>query len=99
MAKEVFSTSRAPRPNELVIFDFDGTLCLGDDPVLTYAQLVDDAIAARGLPDAAVRDAVQRGLDAGNLNIPEINSMTTTIRLISLAKRIWCCGPCKTATN
>lgn len=72
MAKEVFSTSRAPRPNELVIFDFDGTLCLGDDPVLTYAQLVDDAIAARGLPDAAVRDAVQRGLDAGNLNIPEI---------------------------
>ena len=32
---------------QLVVFDFDGTLCLGDDPVLTYAQLVDDALAER----------------------------------------------------
>lgn len=72
MVKKMFSADRPPRWNQLVVFDFDGTLCLGDDPVLTYARLVDDAIAARGLPDVAVRDAVQRGLDAGNLNVPEI---------------------------
>lgn len=67
---------------QLVIFDFDGTLCLGDDPVLRYAQLVDEALAARRVsqdgdgnrpsPSFRVREAVQRGLDAGELNIPEI---------------------------
>lgn len=72
MAKEMFGAERALRWDQLVVFDFDGTLCLGDDPVLTYARLVDDAIAARGLPVAAVHDAVQRGLDTGNLNVPEI---------------------------
>lgn len=56
---------------QLVVFDFDGTLCLGDDPVLTYAQFVDEALAER--PQRfSVREAVQRGLDAGDLNIPEI---------------------------
>lgn len=68
---------------QLVVFDFDGTLCLGDDPVLTYAQLVDEALAERDVcsdgqkvPRSSerfsVREAVQRGLDAGDLNVPEI---------------------------
>lgn len=68
---------------QLVVFDFDGTLCLGDDPVLTYAQLVDEALAERSvsedgkhthraLKNFSVREAVQRGLETGELNVPEI---------------------------
>jgi FMN phosphatase YigB (HAD superfamily) len=67
-----------------VVFDFDGTLCLGDDPVLIYAQLVDEALAEHHGADNghqlvrrndqgfSIRKAVHRGLDAGNLLVPEI---------------------------
>lgn len=58
----------------LVLLDFDGTLCLGDDPVLLYAQLVDEALAEQGGTNTGVtvRDAVQRGLDTGDLRVPEL---------------------------
>lgn len=55
----------------LVIFDFDGTLCLGDDPVLTYARFVDAALSLHGI-QAGVHGAVQRGMDAGDLVVDEI---------------------------
>lgn len=57
----------------LVVLDFDGTLCLGDDPVLAYARLVDEALESAGANRAyRIRDAVQRGLDAADLRVPEI---------------------------
>ena len=37
------------RREKLLVLDFDGTLCLGDDPVLTYAAHVDATLADRGL--------------------------------------------------
>lgn len=36
--------------NKLLLLDFDGTLCLGDDPVLTYADQVDAMLGQRSLP-------------------------------------------------
>ncbi|GAA4478267.1 HAD family hydrolase [Enteractinococcus fodinae] len=85
MAQEMVIVHEAQRWDgfQLVVFDFDGTLCLGDDPVLTYAQRVDEALAERSVSDngtkghptsrrVSVREAVQRGLDAGDLNVPEI---------------------------
>ena len=30
----------------VLVLDFDGTVCLGDGPVLTYARLLDEALAA-----------------------------------------------------
>lgn len=38
--------------NKLLLLDFDGTLCLGDDPVLAYARTVDSALQLKGLHDA-----------------------------------------------
>jgi FMN phosphatase YigB (HAD superfamily) len=48
----------ASSPLPLLILDFDGTVCLGDGPVLAYADAV-----AHFLPDAA-RPAFRDGLDA-----------------------------------
>ncbi|NDK31510.1 HAD family hydrolase [Nesterenkonia haasae] len=35
--------------NKLLLLDFDGTLCLGDDPVLAYADQVDSLLEQRSL--------------------------------------------------
>ncbi|MCU1480014.1 MAG: hypothetical protein JWQ19_800 [Subtercola sp.] len=52
----------------VLVLDFDGTVCLGDGPVLAYARLLDaafaddalpDAAQAAALPDAAQADAAQ----------------------------------------
>ena len=59
-------------PYKLVVLDFDGTLCLGDDPVMIYAEAVDESLTENGIDSFSVREAVQRGLAAGNLNVPEI---------------------------
>jgi FMN phosphatase YigB (HAD superfamily) len=51
--------SRQPLP--LLLLDFDGTVCLGDDPVLAYAEAT-----VRGLPVAdatAILDTVRSYLD------------------------------------
>lgn len=48
----------AEQPLPLLILDFDGTVCLGDGPVLAYA----DAVAEQ-IPDAS-RQALREGLDA-----------------------------------
>lgn len=58
----------------LLLLDFDGTVCLGDDPVLGYAEQVDRMLAQCGerAPGPGVRDAVSRALDEGNLLVPEI---------------------------
>ncbi|WP_159622140.1 HAD family hydrolase [Ruania rhizosphaerae] len=53
----------ASRPSAVLVLDFDGTLCIGDDPVLFYAEEIQRRHnAARGLVDqtreffARVRD-------------------------------------------
>lgn len=58
----------------LLLLDFDGTVCLGDDPVLGYAEQIDRILAERGeqAPGPGVRDTVSRALDEGNLLVPEI---------------------------
>ncbi|GAA1811215.1 HAD family hydrolase [Nesterenkonia flava] len=35
--------------DKLLLLDFDGTVCLGEDPILAYAAEVDHALAHRGL--------------------------------------------------
>ncbi len=59
---------------KLLLLDFDGTVCLGDDPVLGYAAQVDRLLAQRNLqaPGGGVRDAVSRALDERALLVPEI---------------------------
>lgn len=44
----------------LVVLDFDGTVCLGDEPVLSYARHLDRALAARdgGHSDALPSDGL-----------------------------------------
>jgi FMN phosphatase YigB (HAD superfamily) len=32
-------------PRRILVLDFDGTVCLGDGPVLAYAELLDEALA------------------------------------------------------
>lgn len=63
------TTSRARR--RLLLLDFDGTVCLGDDPVLAYAGRVDAVLAARG-HGGGVRAAITRALAAGNLLAADI---------------------------
>lgn len=62
--------------NRLLVLDFDGTLCLGDDPVLGYAAQVDTMLAERGLASnlsRPVKQIVAAGLDADQLLVPEIS--------------------------
>ncbi len=58
----------------LLLLDFDGTLCLGDDPVLFYAEQADRLLAEKGLglPAGGVRGAVQRAFGQNTLLAPEI---------------------------
>lgn len=60
---------------QLILLDFDGTLCLGDDPVLFYAEEVDRLLAEHGrdVPDAGtVRAAVERAFAQNTLLASEI---------------------------
>ena len=61
---------------KLLVLDFDGTLCLGEDPVLAYAAQVDAMLSARGfgprLP-RPVQQIVAAGLQANQLLVPEIS--------------------------
>lgn len=56
--------SRPTRPQRLLLLDFDGTVCLGDEPVLAYAEA-----AVLGLPAAAADDVFRtlRSYLAGSL--------------------------------
>lgn len=61
---------------KLLILDFDGTLCLGDDPVLAYAAQVDEELTTRGLNGPGgrpVRDLVADAFAADTLLVEEIN--------------------------
>lgn len=61
--------------NQLILLDFDGTLCLGDDPVLFYAEEADRLLAEQGrdVPDAGtVRAAVERAFAQNTLLASEI---------------------------
>ncbi|GAB3190468.1 HAD family hydrolase [Nesterenkonia suensis] len=64
------TTSSDPR-TRLLLLDFDGTVCLGDDPVLSYAARVDATLAERGQP-IWVHDAVTRALATDDLLVDEI---------------------------
>lgn len=60
--------ARSTRPRRrLLLLDFDGTLCLGDDPVLRYAAAVDAMVADT---DHRVTPVVARALSAGDLQGP-----------------------------
>ncbi|GAA1185764.1 HAD family hydrolase [Nesterenkonia xinjiangensis] len=60
----------APR-TRLLLLDFDGTVCLGDDPVLAYAARVDAILTERG-QQPLIRDAVARAFAADDLLVEEI---------------------------
>lgn len=60
---------------KLLLLDFDGTICLGDDPVLAYAEQVDALLTEQGLSGpggASVHSLVKSAFDAGNLLIDAI---------------------------
>lgn len=61
---------------KLLLLDFDGTLCLGDDPVLFYADRVDAQLAARNLAGrfggTTVREIATRAFAANALLATEI---------------------------
>lgn len=58
----------------LLLLDFDGTLCLGDDPVLFYAEQADRLLAEKGLglSGGGIRAAVLRAFEQNTLLAPEI---------------------------
>lgn len=63
------------RPPKLLLLDFDGTLCLGDDPVLAYADEVDGMLAQkpRSYPAGrSVREAVTAALEQNSLLVEDI---------------------------
>jgi FMN phosphatase YigB (HAD superfamily) len=49
----------------LVVLDFDGTVCLGDDPVLSYARHLDAALAAHDdvVSDGLILETIARFLE------------------------------------
>ncbi len=61
---------------KLLLLDFDGTLCLGDDPVLFYADRVDAQLRARKLvghfAGTTVREIATRAFTMNTLLAPEI---------------------------
>lgn len=61
---------------QLLLVDFDGTLCLGDDPVLHYAEAVDVALAQNGLnqqPGAtSIRETVAGAFASNTLLVDAI---------------------------
>lgn len=60
---------------KLLLLDFDGTVCVGDDPVLCYAEQADFMLAERGLqgPDrGGIRGALDRAFGQDSLLVDEI---------------------------
>ncbi|GGF35359.1 HAD family hydrolase [Subtercola lobariae] len=50
---------------QVLVLDFDGTVCLGDAPVFAYARLLDEALVAREATSSgrpSVRESVERFL-------------------------------------
>ncbi|MDS2174202.1 hypothetical protein Q7C18_15970 [Nesterenkonia sp. CL21] len=64
------TTPSTPR-RRLLLLDFDGTVCLGDDPVLAYARRVDAILAARG-EEGGVEAAVAHALAVEDLLAADI---------------------------
>lgn len=61
-------------PQKLLILDFDGTVCLGDEPAMFYARQADaraEEAQAPGLGRSIARIAAE-ALSADSLSIPEI---------------------------
>lgn len=61
---------------KLLLLDFDGTLCLGDAPVLFYADRVDALLAERGHAGgptgSSVHEVIARAFAENSLLVPEI---------------------------
>jgi len=70
---------------KLLLLDFDGTLCLGDAPVLFYADSVDARLQQRGLaghfPGTTVREIAEAAFAANTLLVPEIQYGTDGVPL------------------
>ncbi|GAB3848522.1 HAD family hydrolase [Nesterenkonia populi] len=66
-------TTAADR-RKLLILDFDGTVCLGDEPATFYARRADALVAESGLPGLgrSISRIVAQALSADSLDIPEI---------------------------
>lgn len=71
--------ARGASRTKLLLLDFDGTVCLGDDPVLVYASQVETMLTERGSRSRApgghrggVRDVVADALFRGDLRLPEL---------------------------
>lgn len=63
-------------PNKLLLLDFDGTLCLGEDPILTYADRADAELTQRSLPGPggrSVREVVTAAFARDSLLAEEIH--------------------------
>jgi FMN phosphatase YigB (HAD superfamily) len=61
--------------HRLLLLDFDGTLCLGDDPVLAYADQVDDLLEQRNqgsVRERTVREAVTAAFAQNVLLVEDI---------------------------
>ncbi|TIH35170.1 HAD family hydrolase [Subtercola vilae] len=65
--------------SQILVLDFDGTVCLGDGPVFVYARLIDEALASSsgGHPVGLVGDVVARFLGAGEEADHEPNEMVS----------------------
>ncbi len=75
---------------KLLILDFDGTLCHGDDPVLAYAAEADAMLAERGLGRQlrrSVRDITAEAFVSNQLLVPEIAYDDAGVPLAVLADR------------
>lgn len=61
--------------HKLLLLDFDGTLCLGEDPILSYAAQVDATLKIRDLPGPGgrtVTEVVSQALNTDQLLVSEI---------------------------
>ncbi|CAN5342668.1 hypothetical protein BH09ACT6_BH09ACT6_08770 [soil metagenome] len=52
--------------SRILVLDFDGTVCLGDGPVFSYARLLDEALGARQFGAAPASSATPGGRTAGD---------------------------------
>ena len=91
---------------KLLILDFDGTLCHGDDPVLAYAAEADAMLAERGLGRQlrrSVRDITAEAFVSNQLLVPEIAYDDAGVPLAVLADRAAAHTPspgrCRMATS